>query len=182
VKLGEGLTLPGIKYEIRRLNMPVKSSWRMFFFLIIGFFLFSCAPAPEKLLSPSLSLESVDEVGGDAYRFVFSAGLRNENGMTAFTDLSGEVVVNSESGRILFRIPFDIPVILPFDTALIEKEFTRQGDDAMSLLDAFDVDRERLAAEKRVTGIYIDESRTVLKGFRFSRKNIVSYLKTQPSK
>lgn len=156
--------------------------WRIVPLLTLAVFLVSCAPAPEKIVSPSISVEEVEAVGGDAYRFIFTAGLRNENGMTAFTDVSGEVVVSSASGTELFRIPFEMPVILPFDTGLIEKEFTRQGDDAMSLIDSLDMDRERLARDKRVEGIYIDESRAGLKKFNFKRRNIVSYLKSQPSK
>ena len=137
----------------------------------------SCSPAPETTVSPSLGIELVQENGRDIYRFTFTAGIRNENDSTLFTDVSGEIVVSGENKKEIFRVPFSSAVILPFDTAIIEKVFTREAEEARPLLDAYEVDSDRLLREKKISGVFIDESRTRFEGLHLKRKNIVSYLK-----
>lgn len=142
----------------------------------------SCAPVPEAPVSPSLEIERTEENGREIYHFVFTAGIRNENNDTLFSDVSGRIVVTGGGKNELFTVPFSLPLILPFDTAIVENSFTRDADDARPILDAFDVDRERLSREKRISGIFIDESGVRIEGLKLTKKNILSHLKNESAR
>ena len=138
----------------------------------------ACAKMPEKLISPMLKIEPVVKDGKEAYRVMVSAGIQNENGDTAFLNVKGSVGFrNPENGTGVMTLPFTIPVILPFDTGVIEIDKTMEEPAVMPLVHLLGADKEKLNAEKGLERTSLDEKTVVLAIEHCEKKNILKLLR-----
>ena len=137
-----------------------------------------CAKTPEKLISPMLKIEPVVKDGKEAYRVMVSAGIQNENGDTAFLNVKGSVGFrNPENGTAVMTLPFSIPVILPYDTGVIEIDTTMEEPAVMPLVHLLGSDKEKLNTEKGLERTTLDEKIAMLAIDHCEKKNILKLLK-----
>ena len=135
-----------------------------------------CAKMPEKLVSPTMKIEPVVKDNKELYKLMVSTGIQNENSDTAFVDMKGSVVFLDGKTRVL-AIPFTLPVILPFDTGIIEAEKTYTESEIMPLVTLFGSDKEKLMNEKVLERSFIDEKNITFELTEYGKKNILDLLK-----
>lgn len=135
-----------------------------------------CAKMPEKLVSPTIKIEPVVKDNKELYKLMVSTGIQNENSDTAFVDMKGSVVFLDGKTRVL-AIPFMLPVILPFDTGIIEAEKTYTESEIMPLVILFGSDKEKLMNEKVLERSFIDEKNITFELTGCEKKNILDLLK-----
>ncbi len=138
-----------------------------------------CAKIPEKLVSPTLKIEPAVVDNKDAYRLTLNTGLQNENNSTALLDVKGSVYfrdAGSKTVRVL-TLPFEVPVILPFDIGLIDIEKTFSENEIMPLVKMLGSDRERLQSEKVLERTFMDDTGIGYEITGYTKKDIIDLLK-----
>lgn len=147
----------------------------------IAFCLFAtgCAKLPEKLVSPTLKIEPVVVDNKESYKLTLTTGLQNENSSTALVNVKGVVFFNEagkKSARVL-PLPFEVPVLLPFDTGLIDIEKTFPENEIMPLVKLLGSDMERLRSEKGLERTFMEDNSIGFEITSYARKDIVELLK-----
>lgn len=135
-----------------------------------------CAKVPEKLVSPTLKIEPVIKDGKELFRLMVSTGIQNENSSTAFLNMKGTICFKDE-GSCVLSVPFQLPVILPFDTGIIEVDKTYPENEIMPLIILLGSDKEKLINEKVLERSYIEEKNIGLTISGYEKKNILDLLK-----
>jgi len=138
-----------------------------------------CAKLPEKLVSPMLKIEPALVDNREMYRLTLNTGLQNENNSTALLDVKGSVyfkAAGSKSPRVM-TLPFVVPVILPFDTGLIDIEKTFAENEIMPLVKLLGSDREKLQSEKLLERTFMDDSTIGFEINGYAKKDIIDLLK-----
>jgi hypothetical protein len=137
-----------------------------------------CARLPEKLVSPTLKIETTIVDNKEAYRLTLNTGLQNENNGTALLNVKGIVFFRdsaSKSPRVM-TLPFEVPVILPFDTGLVDIEKTFSGNEIMPLLNLLGSDREKMQAEKTLERSFMDDGTVGFEITAYDKKDIIKLL------
>ncbi len=141
-----------------------------------GVVFIGCAKMPEKLVSPTLKIEPVIQDNKELFKLSLSTGIQNENSDTAFVDMKGLIVFKDGKTRVL-TVPFHLPIVLPFDTGIIEAEKTFTESEVMPLVVLLGSDREKLLNEKVLERSFIDEKNIGLELTGCEKKNILDVLK-----
>jgi hypothetical protein len=146
---------------------------------VSGLFLAGCAKVPEKLISPTLKIEPVMENNKPMYKMMLSAGIQNENNDVAFVNVKGTLFFTDpgKSDTRVFTVPFELPVILPFDTGIIELEKSYTEGEIMPLLRALGSNREKLANDKVLERSFTDARAIGFELNGYEKMNILDVLK-----
>lgn len=138
-----------------------------------------CAKVPEKLVTPILKIETAIVDNKEAYKLTLNTGLQNENSGTALLNVKGSIFfkdAGSKSPRVM-TLPFEVPVILPFDTGLIDVEKTFAENEIMPLVNLLGSDREKIQAEKVLDRSFMDDSTIGFEITGYEKKDIIELLK-----
>ncbi len=151
-------------------------------FIWIGLILLvmaGCAKVPDEVLSPSLRVESTVTEGREVYTLNLSGGIQNENKDIVLSDVAGTIVLfdPDQKGGQSFRLPFEIPAILPFDTGIIDirKEYSEK--EIMELVDVLDIEREEFYANRGIENLYVNERNIRIDDLEYDKENIIRVLK-----
>ncbi len=150
------------------------------FMLLLTVLLFSsCAKSPEGVQSPSIKIEAVTENEHTTFKLWVSGGIKNENSGTALIDYAGTLnfIDPSDGGKVVESIPFKLPVILPFDSAVINETVSRSEKELEPLMKLLKINREELIKEGSVEKINILNSLVKLDAVSFKTKEITKLLK-----
>jgi hypothetical protein len=156
----------------------IMKSIKMTLIVILGSGLvcIGCAKMPEKLVSPTLKIEPVVQENKELFKLSLNTGIQNENSDTAFINMKGLIVFNDAGTRVL-TVPFNLPIVLPFDTGIIEAEKTYTESEIMPLVLLLGSDKEKLLGEKVLERSFIDEKNISLELTGCEKKNILMVLK-----
>jgi len=77
----------------------------------------------------------------------------------------------------VMTLPFVVPVILPFDTGLIDIEKTFAENEIMPLVKLLGSDREKLQSEKLLERTFMDDSTIGFEINGYAKKDIIDLLK-----
>jgi hypothetical protein len=140
-----------------------------------------CAKMPEKLVSPTLKIEPVIADNKEMFKLALGTGLQNENGSTALLNVRGNIYFKDKdagkgAGRIL-PLAFEIPIILPFDTGLIDISKTFTDKEIMPLVTLLGSDIERLRSEKGLDHSFVDDTTIGFELTGYEKKDIIDVLK-----
>jgi len=117
--------------------------------------------------------------GREVYVFKLLSGIINENSSVALVNMKGRVLIKnpSEGGRVYLEFPFEIPEIMPFDTALLDIDKKTGEKDAVKVLDLLKIDRGRLLQGREIDSIFIDDKFIRFEITSCDKKNIGQLLK-----
>ncbi|TFH43861.1 MAG: hypothetical protein E4G96_00040 [Chrysiogenales bacterium] len=147
--------------------------------LVIAMVFAGCVKDPDKLITPILSIEPALKDNRQVYTLSLSAGLQNENSDVAFLDMKGNIVFidpMKSNSRVLI-VPFALPLILPFDTGIIEVEKSYTDEEIMPLVLLMGSDREKLLNERSMERTFIDKKKIGLELTGYHKKSILDLLK-----
>ncbi len=138
-----------------------------------------CAKIPEKLDSPTLKIEPVIINHKEMFNLKLSAGIRNENSGTALVSIKGNIVFADPAGKNarVLSVPFNLPIILPFDMGIIEIDKNFSEGEIMPLVALMGSDREKLMRDKILERSVQDERDIRLELTEYRKENILGILK-----
>ncbi|MBN1497981.1 MAG: hypothetical protein JXA07_14505 [Spirochaetes bacterium] len=144
-----------------------------------GLLLSGCARIPEKLISPTLKIEPFVENNAPAYKFMLSSGIQNENSDTVFLNMKGVIFFNGpgKSDDRIFSVPFELPVVLPFDTGIIEIEKTYPEAEIIPLIRFLGSDKDKLAADRSLERSFGDDKTIGFELTGYEKRDILEVLK-----
>lgn len=147
--------------------------------LATGLILTGCAKIPEKLVSPTLKIEPTVKDNSEAYKLLLSTGIQNENSDTALLNVKGNIVFSDpgNSGSRVLVLPFELPVILPFDTGIIEIEKLYTEGEIMPLVNLMGADKEKLQNDRGLERSLTDDTSVALELADYQKKSILDVLK-----
>lgn len=156
------------------------SSWKKILLCgIAAMFLSSCAKIPEEVVSPALSLKPVSGDESGMVSINFTGGIKNANDSTVFLNVKGEVAVMDNAKKILLKIPFSLPSILPFETGIIQTEISIKSGEVLPLFAEFGVDADNFFTGKEPQNFFPDDEKVVLKNLSLEKKGIVEILESK---
>ena len=138
-----------------------------------------CAKIPEKLDSPTLRIEPVIKDNKELFNLKLNTGIQNENGDTALVSVKGSIVFvdpDSKNARV-FSLPFELPIILPFDMGIIEIDKNFTEGEIMPLVVLMGSDRGKLMRDKILERSLPDDRNIKLEFTEFKKENILGVLK-----
>ncbi|HOP65173.1 MAG TPA: hypothetical protein PK906_17475 [Spirochaetota bacterium] len=141
----------------------------------ILFIFTSCAKTPEKVISPSLKIDTV-QGSENTWSISFTAGIKNENDSTAFINARGAVVLINDSGEKILSVPFKIPSILPFETGVIKEKTEIKGETAEKVFETLSISAEKLGTPDEPGTRFLDSKNVKLETIDFEKKDIVTLL------
>jgi hypothetical protein len=144
--------------------------------VVSGLIFAGCAKMPDKLVTPTLKIEPVVKDNKELYKMMLSTGIQNENSEVAFLNVKGTIFFSDTGSRIL-TVPFTIPVVLPFDTGIIEIEKTYAENEIMPLVTLLGSDKEKLLNDKALERSFMDDKTIGFELTGFEKKNILDMLK-----
>lgn len=144
--------------------------------IVIALSLAGCTKVPDRLITPTLAIEAQ---GSAVYTLSLSAGLQNENSDIALLDVKGNVVFYDpdRSGATVLAVPFELPVILPFDTGIIEVQKTYSEKEIIPLVTLLGSDREKLMHEKSMERTFIEKNKIGIELSGYQKRKILDLLK-----
>jgi hypothetical protein len=147
--------------------------------LITVLVLSSCAKSPEGVESPSIKIEALTENEQETFKLRVSGGIKNENSHTALLDYTGKLnfIDPSDGGKVVESIPFKLPVILPFDSAVIDETVSRSEKDLEPLMKLLKINREELIKNRSVEKFNILNSLVKIDSVSYKTKEIIKLLK-----
>ena len=141
-----------------------------------------CAKIPDKLLSPTIKIEPVIKDNKEVYNLKLNAGILNDNSDIALMDVRGAVVLydpaSKETQRITF--PFEIPMILPFETGVIEIQKVYSENEIMPIVTLLGSDKEKLINDKGMERSILDDKKVKLDISGYKKESILDILKRKP--
>jgi hypothetical protein len=142
-------------------------------------FMTGCAKVPDKLVSPTLKIEMVVADNKEVFKLTLSTGIQNENSDVALTALKGRIVFydSGKKGAPVMSLPFELPVILPFETGIIEIEKTYTENEIMPLVMAMGSDKEKLLADRGLERTFMDDKGIGLELISYNKEDILDILK-----
>lgn len=151
----------------------------LFCAMAAGLLLAGCAKVPGKLLSPTLRIEPVPGNNTPMYKLMLSTGMQNENDDVVFLNMKGNVFFKDtgKTGARVLTVPFELPVLLPFDTGIIEIEKIYPEAEIMPLVRFLGSDRDKLASEKAMERSFADDDAIGFELTGYEKKNILDVLK-----
>jgi hypothetical protein len=141
-----------------------------------GLIFAGCAKIPDKLVTPTLKIEPLVKDNKEMYKMMLSTGIQNENSDVAILNVKGTIFFSDTGSRVL-TVPFTIPVVLPFDTGIIEIEKTYAENEIMPLVTLLGSDKEKLLNDKVLERSFMDDKTIGFKLTGFEKKNILVVLK-----
>ncbi len=162
-----------ILHNRRAMIIPVAAAAA--FLALIGS---GCTKMPDTLMSPAAKIDIETQGDREVFIFKMNAGLRNENGDTALLNVKGTVRLldAGNASKILAEMPFEAPVILPYETAIIdvEKEFTENEIRPVANLLGGGIDE--IIKNRGVDNAPLDEKSVKLDIKSYDRRDIVKLL------
>jgi hypothetical protein len=139
----------------------------------------SCAKSPEGIKSPGLKIEAVTENDQEKFKLRISGGIKNDNPHTALLDFSGTLsfIDPSDGGKVVESIPFKLPVILPFDSAVIDVTVSKSEKELEPLMKLLKINREELKKNKSVERFNVLNSLVKLESVSYKTREIIKLLK-----
>jgi len=141
-----------------------------------------CAKIPDKLLSPTIKIEPMIKDNKEVYNLKLNAGIQNDNSDTALMDVRGAVVLydpaSKETQRITFQ--FEIPLILPFETGVIEIQNVYSENEIMPIVILLGSDKEKLINDKGMERSILDDKKVKLDISGYKKESILDILKRKP--
>jgi hypothetical protein len=141
-----------------------------------GLIFIGCAKMPDKLVTPALKIETVMKDNREMYKMMLSAGIQNENSDVVLLNVKGTIFF-SEAGSRILMLPFTIPVVLPFDTGIIEIEKVYTENEIMPLAALLGSDKEKLQKEKVIERSFVDDKNIGFELTGYEKKNILNILR-----
>ncbi|PKL38007.1 MAG: hypothetical protein CVV44_12625 [Spirochaetae bacterium HGW-Spirochaetae-1] len=146
-------------------------------FALVVLFFTGCTVKPENVASPSVKIDFAIQDNKEVYTVHFSGGIRNENNSVAFLNMKGTIrLIDPETKKAVDSFPFEVPVILPFDTGILDLQVVRTDAEIGPLLDLLKINREQLVSEGSSSGNFIEENDLVLTDLGYEKKNIITLL------
>ena len=147
--------------------------------LIVLLGITSCAKKPDTPLSPSVKINV--EKNGDEKNFAvyFTCGLKNENDSTAFINTEGMIEIKNKNGSAILSVPFKTPVILPFETGIIQERIVLKPDQISPLFDLLSINIDKLDSGEEPGNRFIEEQNIVLKKLTLEKKDIKELLRSK---
>ena len=144
--------------------------------------LFGCAKIPDKLLSPTIKIEPEIKDNREVYNLKLNAGILNDNSDIALMDVKGAVVLTAPEEREGQKISFafEIPVILPFETGVIEIQRVYPENEIMPIVLLLGSDKEKLINEKGLERSLMDDKSVRLEISGCKKESILTILKRKP--
>ena len=137
-----------------------------------------CAKIPDKLISPIVKIEQAIKDNTEHYILRFNAGIQNENSSTALMNVTGAVsFVDPDGSTMIMSIPFELPVILPLETGIIELTKTYPENEIMPLVILLGSDKEKLLKDKGVERSFFDDKIVKLEISGYKKDDIRDVLK-----
>ena len=141
-----------------------------------------CAKIPDKLLSPTIKIEPMIKDNKEVYNLKLNAGIQNDNSDIALRDVRGAVVLydpaSKETQRITFQ--FEIPLILPFETGVIEIQNVYSENEIMPIVILLGSDKEKLINDKGMERSILDDKKVKLDISGYKKESILDILKRKP--
>jgi hypothetical protein len=138
--------------------------------------LIGCTKLPDKLITPTLKIETIVKDNKEMYKMMLSTGIQNENSNVALLNVKGTIFFSDAGSRIL-SLPFTIPVMLPFDTGIIEIEKIYTENEIMPLVALLGSDKEKLQKDKVIERSFMDEKTIGFEFTGYEKKNILDILR-----
>ncbi|HOQ12780.1 MAG: hypothetical protein BWY23_01274 [Spirochaetes bacterium ADurb.Bin218] len=146
------------------------------YLIFSGLLLFTaCSKTPESILSPSIKIQ-LDKATG-SYILLFTAGIKNENDSVVFSNFNGKVKIIDNNKRQIISIPFELPVILPFETGIIKNTVTLSESEANEISKFLNIDLNLLNPESEEGTKFLDDSNVSLEIKGFEKEDIIKFLK-----
>ncbi len=148
-------------------------------FLIPVIVFSSCTKSPEGIESPGIKIEAVSENKKESFKLMVSGGIKNENSGTALLNFTGKVnfIDPSNGGKVVESIPFTLPVVLPFDSAVINETVPRSEKELEPLMKLLKIKKEELIREGSVEKINILKNLVQLDSVSYKTEEIIKLLK-----
>lgn len=139
----------------------------------------SCAKSPEGVQSPGIKIETVTEKDQHTFRLKVSGGIKNENSGTALLDFTGKLnfIDPLNDRKVVESIPFKLPVILPFDSAVIDETVSKSEKELEPLMKLLKINKEELIKEGSVEKFNIRNSFIKLDSVSYQTKDVIKLLK-----
>jgi hypothetical protein len=145
-------------------------------FLASGLIFIGCAKMPEKLVTPTLKIETVVKDNREMYKMMLSTGIQNENSDVALLNVKGTIFFSDGESRLL-TLPFTVPIVLPFDTGVIEIEKFYTENEIMPLVTLLGSDKEKLEKERGIERSFMEDKNIGFDLAGYEKKNILDILK-----
>jgi hypothetical protein len=136
----------------------------------------SCAKAPEWGGDATLDMTAVTVEKTVKYNVKVSAGISNDNNSTAFTGMSGGILLKNGSTELL-TLPFKAVTILPFEKGIASAETVIDEAAAVGLADQLKVDKEKFIQEKGVKDHFIEKENIDVRISSYDKTDIIKLLK-----
>jgi hypothetical protein len=143
---------------------------------VSGLIFIGCAKIPDKLVTPTLKIESVVQDNREMYKMMLSSGIQNENSAVALINVKGTIFFSDAGTRIL-TLPFTIPVVLPFDTGIIEVEKVYTENEIMPLVTLLGSDKEKLEKDRGIERSFMEDKNIGFELTGYEKKNILDILR-----
>lgn len=141
-----------------------------------GLIFIGCAKIPDKLVTPTLKIETVVKDNKEMYKMMLSAGIQNENSDVALINMKGTIFFSDAGSRIL-TLPFAIPIVLPFDTGIIEVENVYTEKEIMPLVALLGSDKEKLVKDRGIERSFMEDKNIGFEMTGYEKKNILDILR-----
>jgi hypothetical protein len=157
----------------------VSSIWMIFACLVMS----GCSKIPGKLISPTIKIEPSIAENKEVFILKFHAGIHNENSDIALMHVKGAVVFydTEDKNAKIMALPFELPVILPFETGVIEINRSYSENEIMPLVTLLGSDREKLINEKGIERSLMDDKKVSLEIAEYRKENVLEVLKRKPN-
>jgi hypothetical protein len=147
-------------------------------FLLIVFFGFTaCAKKPETPLSPSVKINIEKKGEEKTYAAYFTCGLKNENDSTAFINVEGLIEIKDKNNTPVLSVPFKIPVILPFETGIVQERIELKADQITPVFNLLSISAEKLDSGEELGNRFIEEKNIAIKKLMLEKKDIIELLR-----
>jgi hypothetical protein len=138
-----------------------------------------CAKLPDKLVTPTLKIETAMKDNQPVYKLLVNTGIQNENSDTALINVKGNIFFldAGKAEKKVMTIPFELPIILPFDTGIIELEKTYTEKEIEPLLALMGSNKDKLQSDKNLERSFVDDKNIGFELTAYGKKNILDVLR-----
>lgn len=136
----------------------------------------SCAKAPEWSKDATMNIEAVTVENVEKYKVHVSVGISNDNSGTAFTGMSGQIILKDAAAAIL-TLPFKSATILPFEKGIVEAETVITKDEAVKIAEQMNIDNEKFIKDRGVKEHFLEKENVTVDISSFDKTDIIKLLK-----
>ncbi|MFC1669397.1 hypothetical protein ACFL20_03340 [Spirochaetota bacterium] len=139
----------------------------------------ACAKISEKIDSPRAIASIEIKENSEIYSLKLKGLIENENSNVALVDFKGVIqFIDPENhSKVLSSMPFNIPMILPYETAFIDVEKRGSERDLIPLIELVGIDKEELENERTAAVFRIDSKLFRLENLSYGKTNITEILR-----